>query len=259
LTSYAVIDFCSSGRVKAESLIGNDLFRAMEGHGMRLLNNGGARLRDLIVYGGQGHPDVDRVLQCFREAEAKAQKVFLGEGYYFGTGVGPDGHIEETWFVEDNGKWHRIPPSPDEPSHEICNAVDPSKKAQARLQFFTEDGRWLDPSEVTADSEYICYVPSCYFVFSHNAWHIVRIDFRSKGFKVSGWNQIIAMSDVAEYSFYNAVENWQIECPAMIFCFLPDVDTTLYNCVKAVCDLMIGTNTQCIVQATAARQKTLQQ
>jgi hypothetical protein len=124
LPSYAVIDFCGPGRVNAEHLIGVELFNSMGGHGMRLLNQGRDRLRELIVrdQGPRKCPDADSVLQCFNMAKAAARKVFLGDGYFFGPGVGVDGHIEETWFVEDKGKWHRIPPHP-EPTHEISNAT----------------------------------------------------------------------------------------------------------------------------------------
>ena len=79
------------------------------------------------------------------------------------------------------------------------------------------------------------------------------------GYKVPNWNPIIQESEISDKKLYNAIDDWQLECPAMLFVYLPEKETGSYNCVKSICDLFIGGNTQCIVQKTASAQKQLGQ
>lgn len=78
-------------------------------------------------------------------------------------------------------------------------------------------------------------------------------------FRVEGYPAVIQENDISATKFYFKVEEWQIECPAMIFCYLPDDDKSFYDCVKTMGDLELGVATQCIVQETATKQKTLNQ
>jgi hypothetical protein len=51
------------------------------------------------------------------------------------------------------------------------------------------------------------------------------------------------------------LEDWQFVCPSLVFFYLPDKDTKMYDCVKVLSDLEFGINTQCIVQNKVCEQK----
>lgn len=85
------------------------------------------------------------------------------------------------------------------------------------------------------------------------------VHVQSVGYKVPNWNPIIQSSEISDMKLYNAIDEWQLECPSILFCYLPEKETGPYNCVKSICDLFIGGNTQCIVQKTASAQKQLGQ
>lgn len=171
LPSYAVVDIARPSGLGADHVM-KALFDTMERHGMRILNNGKAHLRNLIVR-HQGGLDTDSVSQCFsvlevrpgccfltfprqqvmrsaEEAARRAKECFLqNTNMYFGCSIENDGKLQDTWLIKHNGEWHRIPREPNQFTHVITNAQNGSK-AEARVQFLC-DGRWLDPSEVSGD------------------------------------------------------------------------------------------------------------
>lgn len=233
LPSYAVVDIARPSGLGVEQVM-KSLFDTMERHGMRILNNGKSHLRNLIVR-HQGGLDTDSVMRSAEEAARRAKDCFLqSTNMYFGCSIENDGKLQDTWLIKHNGEWHRIPREPNQFTHVITNAQNGSK-AEARVQFLCE-GRWLDPSEVAGD-----------------------VPVQSLGYKVPNWNPIIQESEISDKKLYNAVDDWQLECPAMLFVYLPEKETGSYNCVKSICDLFIGGNTQCIVQKTASGQKQLGQ
>lgn len=79
---------------------------------------------------------------------------------------------------------------------------------------------------------------------------------RDFGFRTQGWDAIITCDEIADIKPIVDVEDpeRQIECPSMIFCYLPDTGTRLYENVKTICDFYPGVNSQCIVQAKVRSQ-----
>ena len=51
------------------------------------------------------------------------------------------------------------------------------------------------------------------------------------------------------------LEDWQFVCPSLVFFYLPEKRTDMYNCVKMLSDIEFGINTQCIVQNNVCAQK----
>lgn len=87
--------------------------------------------------------------------------------------------------------------------------------------------------------------------FSFSVSDVAGIEYR-----LDGQDQIVPESEVMPNPRpYYEMEDWQFECPALVFFYLPDKRSDLYDCVKALSDLEFGVNTQCIVQETCSRQK----
>lgn len=74
LPSYAVVDIARPSGLGADHVM-KALFDTMERHGMRILNNGKAHLRNLIVR-HQGGLDTDSVSLCFGALEVRPDVVF---------------------------------------------------------------------------------------------------------------------------------------------------------------------------------------
>lgn len=54
-------------------------------------------------------------------------------------------------------------------------------------------------------------------------------------------------------------EDWQIECPAMIFIYLPKKEAESYNLVKMFAHFVFGVQSQCIVSETFKKQSNADQ
>lgn len=154
--------------------------------------------------------------------------------------MGPGGDVENTWIVKKGEKWARIPPAVLQPSegdagesHLIKSRRNPEQTAKARIQFFVE-GIWKDPSDTKGDE--VIERWDRFKVWNHDRW--ITIDEK----------------DIADTEAFSVLNDWQIECPSMVFCYISDVDTAMYNLLKTICDISVGLNSQIIVKARASSQ-----
>ena len=83
---------------------------------------------------------------------------------------------------------------------------------------------------------------------------LVVDDIGEVGYKVLSGDQVETIVFDENPTPLYELQHWQYECPALIFVYLPENRTDLYDCVKLMCDLEFGINSQCIVQETAKRQ-----
>jgi hypothetical protein len=136
--------------------------------------------------------------------------------------------------------WFRIPPAVSKPcegdageTHLIYSLKNPEQTANARVQFCVQ-GNWKDPSHTRADD----VIESCdrFKIWADDRW--ITVDGK----------------DVEVAKQYSPLSDWQIECPSMIFCYISEVDTALYNLLKTVCDISVGLNSQILVKAKASAQ-----
>lgn len=67
------------------------------------------------------------------------------------------------------------------------------------------------------------------------------------------------LNEVANATPLNPVEPWQYQCPSIVFFYIPEKRTDIYDCIKALSDLEFGINTQCMVQETCNRQNRMEQ
>lgn len=212
------------------------LLQTMKNHGMGVLNGCAEGLSHLVVRAKGESPD--QILDGLNQAKALARNAFLGKGnnvfLFFGTAVSRHGEIRTGWIGKLNGE-HFIFPKVG-PTHLITNRLN-QYTAEARLMVNVGQ-RWVDANETAP---------------------LQRLTIDGFGFKTEGWDQIIQPSEVSDMKAIEPIEHWQIECPAMIFLYLPENGTTVYNCAKTICDLQVGVNSQMIVQATAAKQRSLDQ
>ena len=58
----------------------------------------------------------------------------------------------------------------------------------------------------------------------------------------------IPESDIVESKPYLPLKLWQIECPAMIFVYLPSDDQKQYHFIKLLAHFFFGVSSQCVVQ-----------
>jgi hypothetical protein len=147
--------------------------------------------------------------------------------------------------MKHGGTWFRIPPKVPVPgkgdageSHLISSASNPEQTACARVQFLVR-GKWQDPSD-TGPAEII-----------------ERCD-RFQIWTENGWIGVDGI-DIGSSKPYSPLQDWQIECPTMILCYIPEYETGLYNFLKTICDISLGLNSQIIVKAKASAAKNLPQ
>jgi len=156
--------------------------------------------------------------------------------------VSPSGEIENTWILKAGDKWARIPPAVAQPSewdagesHLVTNKHDHEQTAKARIQFFVQgEGAWKDPSDTRGDE-------------------VIKRWDRFKIWTKEGWI-IVDGTDIGDAEPYTILNDWQIECPSMVLCYISEHETALYNLLKTVCDVSVGLNSQIVVQAKASAQ-----
>lgn len=148
-----------------------------------------------------------------------------------------DGTIENTWIVKSGNRWCRVPRDPQVESHLIRSASNREQSANARVLFRKKNSKSLmDPSDVKGDEEIEAF--DC-FKMKDDGGRWVDIE----------------KSLIGEVEPYSPLQAWQIEFPSMVFCFISEADTALYNLLKTVCDVRIGISSQVIVQAKAMRMR----
>jgi hypothetical protein len=64
----------------------------------------------------------------------------------------------------------------------------------------------------------------------------------------------IPESDILESIPYFPLKLWQIECPAMIFVYLPNDEQKQYHFVKLLSHFFFGVSSQCVVQGKYSDQ-----
>eukprot|EP00934_Nitzschia_sp_Nitz4_P008004 Nitzschia sp. Nitz4//scaffold142_size57810//28581//32540//NITZ4_006496-RA/size57810-augustus-gene-0.23-mRNA-1//1//CDS//3329536391//7994//frame0 len=233
LTSYAVVDFTSGGRPSVRDVVGA-LFRAMQRHGMRILNNGERHLDSLIIRADPRRND--QILDALQEAKRRAQSIFT-QSFFYTQVLRLDGIVESCWVGREKGSLFAIPLSDrDIITHRIKNRASGSW-ADAKIAFIDPNGNFVAPADVPCDAG--------------------PTEF---GFIIPEYGPV-PMSEISETEINPilVLEPFQIECPAQIIVYLPENTTQLYDMVKTISDLSLDVNTQCIVQATAGRQKRLEQ
>jgi hypothetical protein len=94
------------------------------------------------------------------------------------------------------------------------------------------------------------------FQCSLNRSLFVVDEFQEIGWKILDFDNFIAAEDEAMPNPRPAfeLEDWQIECPAIVFVYAADNSTAQYDCVKMFSDFQFGVQCQYIVQEKCAAQ-----
>jgi hypothetical protein len=136
-----------------------------------------------------------------------------------------------------------IPPLGDDPifsTNYTHNIVDPKtrKGMEARIQFLLKNGKWVDPYDINPFGPHSMSDIDC-VGYKNNEKNCIYRDREAEPNP-----QPIFM-----------LEDWQYECPALVFVYLPEKKRTdLYDYVKLLSDVQFGINSQCMVQETCSSQ-----
>ena len=173
-----------------------------------------------------------------------------------------DGSIESclvTRFRNEN-KLYAICANRNFPTHVITNPKN-GKTANARMKFKVR-GNWMDPFDLengtywTYDHLLHSHTKYAYIVFAF----LVIENFSylpnniEVGFYITGRPELSSSQVIDPQPLYE-LELWQVECPALVFFYLPEKETMAYDCVKFLSDVFFGINTQCFVHKTLTNQK----
>jgi len=232
LTSYAAVDLTMPGRSPSISDILSTLCNELKNHGISMQNHVG-NLSDVIIRGA-GSNNFETIRSSFRAAVDKAKDFHLERSRLFFTNiVRKDGEVRKCWVVRaESGCHYCIPPGESLPTHDGPNG------AKARIQFKKGD-TWLDPYSPEMAPEEGHLVEKFGYKNPNSTPHFSDVFFDTA---------LLPRPDLI-------LGSWQIQCPSIVFFYLPDDSKDVYNCIKMIGDIEFGINTQCMVQQKCQKNR----
>ena len=151
-----------------------------------------------------------------------------------------------------------IPVNRDKPTHYLLNP-DNGLIIAGRIKFLVGT-EWIDPVDLDNGECPLTLVQVVNRQNTNNSTISPVSDCTPFGYELPQWDYIIPsdMPHRHQPPVY-PLEDWQFECPAMVFVYLPNKRTDIYDCVKMLSDLEFGISSQCIVQSTVQKQQNLDQ
>jgi len=262
LYSFAIVDLASNTRGKKSSEFMSDFFKQASSHGIELPDTLDMRrtVQAITATCGSQRPQPHTIRKAFDDGLTNAKdwflydkaKQFSEKNVWFRTRAKNEntGDLKECLVIPDpSGSRERVglilKDDVCRPSHRIRSPN--GNLVEARVMIHVQETQdSIDPFNFKYDNK-----DGCHKIFSNNEWRPAR--FKSLVFKLIENGNEVDYNPQEEPMVLHPAED--VECPSLVFVYLPDDTSDNYNYVKMLSHFFNGVQSQCVVSDKYNKQK----
>jgi len=263
LYSFAVVDLAPGGR-KSSAVFMKQFFESANAHNIEVPTNINISTTiDAVTSTVRSQrPRPHEVRSVFEEAVGKCRNYFLHDsgdvfkqnGTWFRTRVkGPDGCLAKCLVIpppDGGGEVGIMLEQGTKMGTHLVTFDGETEAVECRLMVYVEGNPGpIDPFLLTYDER-----ARCHKVQENGQWRTSRL-LRQVYKELKGGKEV-ECSDVASKQKPSIiVPSTDVECPSLVFAYLPDAGTENYSYIKMMSHFVMGLQSQCVVSAKFSMQK----
>jgi len=263
LYSFAVVDLAGNARKKSGEFMSN-LFQAAKNHTIEIVANIDTRhvVDEITVVSRSSRPGTGDIRNAFREALQKARNFFLYDTagafsrnncWFKSRTKNPEGALVECLVLPPPAEYRTgevgliLRVEQMAPTHNLTNKDGETVQAR-QMVLIEETTQPIDPFDIMYDARERCHKAK-----RDDKW--VNVRFKKMVYQLKNSTTVDPNETEVNPMPIVRVDLNQVECPSLVFVYLPDETTETYHFVKLLAQFEFGVQSQCVVSTKFCSQK----